>query len=46
MKHALVFSKPKKYKKSIEFKGQKLSQKVIARIQILKAVIELHPYKD
>lgn len=47
MKQALVFSKPKKCKKSIEFiKGQKLSQKVIARIQILKTVIELHLYKD
>lgn len=46
MKQTLIFLKPKKYKKSIEFKGQKLSQKVIARIQILKAVIELHLYKD
>lgn len=46
VKQALVFSKSKKCKKSTEFKGQKLSQKVIARIQILKTVIELHLYKD
>lgn len=46
MKQALVFSKPKKCKKTIDFKRQKLSQKVIGRIQMLKAVIELHLYKD
>lgn len=41
MKQALVFSKPK-CKKTIEFKGQKLTQKVIARILMLETVIELH----
>ena len=46
MKQALVFSKAKECKKSIEFEGQKLSWKVIARIQILKTVIELNLYKD
>lgn len=42
MKQALVFSKPKTCKKAIEFKGQKLSQKVIARILMLEMIMELH----